>query len=269
MKAPMPLDEARPIVDRLVERFTPVCERIEVAGSVRREKPMVGDLEVVVIPKGEELNQLLADWMAEGRIRHRPDKKWGERYKSFHFDVGGERTVQADVWIQSPETWGTNFMIRTGSATFTRNMVTRKSQGGWMPDWFKVEKARVWQDGEVVRTPEEEDIFKLWGMVYVVPQERTDGYKPKVLRPTKPARSQQALIVLPDVPDPLENPFIDHRTVKADPIVAQVSTPRGEWPILLPERFRDWKPNVSPDAGTPAARERRAKEARLAMGLKE
>lgn len=268
MKAPMPLDEARPIVDRLVERFTPVCERIEVAGSVRREKPMVGDLEVVVIPKGEQLNDLLADWMDQGIIRHRPDKKWGEKYKSFHFDIR-EKTVQADVWIQSPDTWGTNMMIRTGSATFTQNMVTRKSEGGWMPDWFKVEKARVWQDGEAVPTPEEEDIFKLWGMVYVVPQERTDSYKPKVLRPTKPAKIQRELIVLPDIPDPLDNPFTSASTRKAAPVVVQASTPRGEWPIPLPERFKGWVPNVSPDAGTPAARERRAKEARLAMGLKE
>ncbi len=264
MKAPLPIEEARPIVGRLVERFTPVCERVEIGGSLRRQRPTVGDLEVVVIPKGEELNQLLAEWMQEGRIRHRPDKKWGEKYKSFHFDVG-DKTVQADVWIQSVDTWGTNFMIRTGSATFTQNMVTRKSEGGWMPDWFKVDKARVWQDGEAIPTPEEEDIFKLWGMVYVVPEERTDNFRPAVLRPTKPAKSQQALIVLPDVPDPLDNPFIGNR--KATPIA--VSTTRGEWPISLPERHQGWTPNVSPDAGTPAARERRAKEARLATGMKE
>ena len=270
MKAPLPLEEAQPIVNRLIERFTPVCERVEVAGSVRRQKPMVGDLEVVVIPRGGQLNQLLADWMAKGIIRHRPDKKWGERYKSFHFDVG-ERTVQADVWIQDPDRWGVNMMIRTGSATFTRNMVTRKSEGGWMPDWFKVKEAQVWQDGEVVQTPEEEDIFRLWGMFYVVPQDRTDSYKPPTLRPTRPKviQSQQALIVLPDVPTPLDNPFMDSGTVESVPIAVQASQVRGEWPIPLPERFKDWVPPVSPDAGTPAARERRAKEARLACGFKE
>jgi len=266
MKAPLPLEEAQPIVNRLIERFTPVCERVQVAGSVRRQKPMVGDLEVVVIPKGEELNQLLAEWMAKGIIRHRPDKKWGKKYKSFHFDVG-ERTVQADVWIQSPETWGVNMMIRTGSATFTKNMVRQKSEGGWKPDWFEVKDARGWQDGEAVQTPEEEDIFKLWGMVYVVPQDRTDNFKPAVLRPTKPARSQQSLIVLPEIPDPLDNPFVGSRMATSAPIAASMT--RGEWPIPLPERFQGWTPNVSPDAGTPAARERRAKEARLAMGMKE
>lgn len=80
---------------------------------------------------------------------------------------------------------------------------------------------------------------------------------------------QQNLVISLDVPDSMDDLFADKGSVKAAPIVAQASMPRGEWPIPLPERFKGWIPNVSTDAGTPAARERRAKEARLAMGMKE
>lgn len=80
---------------------------------------------------------------------------------------------------------------------------------------------------------------------------------------------RQNLVIALDVPDSMEELFANEGVVKAAPIVVQASPVRGEWPIPLPERFKNWIPPVSTDAGTQAARERRAKEARLAMGLKE
>ena len=47
----MRLDEATAIAERVVEILRPHCDRIEVAGSVRRGKPEVGDIEVVCIPR--------------------------------------------------------------------------------------------------------------------------------------------------------------------------------------------------------------------------
>lgn len=81
--------------------------------------------------------------------------------------------------------------------------------------------------------------------------------------------AQRNLVIVLDAPDPIDDLFGDDGTVESAPIVVQASPVRGEWPIPLPERFKGWIPNVAPDAGTPAARERRAREARLAMGFKE
>lgn len=47
----VPLVEARALADDLVGLLEPFAERIEVAGSVRRERPDVGDLELVAIPR--------------------------------------------------------------------------------------------------------------------------------------------------------------------------------------------------------------------------
>jgi hypothetical protein len=81
---------------------------------------------------------------------------------------------------------------------------------------------------------------------------------------------QSELVLLPDETSQDDNPFLADDTSKAKPLVVPASsTQRGEWPIPLPERFKDWVPDVSPDAGTQAARDRRAKESRLAMGMKE
>ena len=46
------------IADGLVERLYSTCLRIEIAGSLRRQRPMVGDIELVCVP--EPLYDLVA-----------------------------------------------------------------------------------------------------------------------------------------------------------------------------------------------------------------
>jgi DNA polymerase/3'-5' exonuclease PolX len=47
----MILYDAQRIADKLIADLSPHCDRIEVAGSVRRQKPECGDIELVAIPK--------------------------------------------------------------------------------------------------------------------------------------------------------------------------------------------------------------------------
>ena len=47
----MELYEARVITEDLLAYQRPYCERIEIAGSVRRRRPQVNDIEIVCIPK--------------------------------------------------------------------------------------------------------------------------------------------------------------------------------------------------------------------------
>jgi DNA polymerase/3'-5' exonuclease PolX len=47
----MTLEYTREIAEALVELLTPACQRIEIAGSIRRKKLYPNDIEVVAIPK--------------------------------------------------------------------------------------------------------------------------------------------------------------------------------------------------------------------------
>jgi DNA polymerase/3'-5' exonuclease PolX len=47
----MNLHTAQPIADRVRDLLAPHCDRIEIAGSIRRQKADVGDIEIVAIPK--------------------------------------------------------------------------------------------------------------------------------------------------------------------------------------------------------------------------
>jgi DNA polymerase/3'-5' exonuclease PolX len=171
-----PLAQMQAIAAGLVERLRPACRRIEIAGSIRRQKPEIGDIEIVAIPKymtdlfGEptafsELDELMVDWPVVF-------KKNGQKYKQFVFTGKGGDIYTVDLFLPSVETWGCVYMIRTGSADFSRRMVTKQSMGGLMPNDLSVSDGRVWRNGATLDTPEEADVFKLWGMGFVEPKDR-------------------------------------------------------------------------------------------------
>lgn len=49
-----------------------------------------------------------------------------------------------------------------------------------MPDGYQVRDARVWAGAKLLDTPEEADVFALWGIDYVLPPQRSDHYDPKL-----------------------------------------------------------------------------------------
>src|SRR5690606_41265879 len=64
----MNLSQAQEIADEFAALLRPVCERVEVAGSVRRaDKSFVKDIEIVVIPT-REYYALLESMLADGTI---------------------------------------------------------------------------------------------------------------------------------------------------------------------------------------------------------
>ena len=136
------------IAQSLVRRFEPYCERIEIAGSIRRLKPEVKDIELVLIPRWEkretvgtlfpetlECNLLheafergvynqegtfrLLRWIKPG-IGHVEDWRIypdGRYWRGFtEFDAG----VKVDVFLTTPERWGTTLAIRTGAGEFSK-----------------------------------------------------------------------------------------------------------------------------------------------------
>lgn len=47
----IPLDLALTYANRIVDHLRPCCTRIGITGSIRRQKPMVGDIEIVFEPR--------------------------------------------------------------------------------------------------------------------------------------------------------------------------------------------------------------------------
>jgi len=204
MNRPIPLLEAKERAIELAEILEPFCERIEVAGSIRRQMPNVKDIELVAIPRlvpaGGSLfaetaaaeSQLdralktLTSFTAEpGVARHRlafdtVNKKNGPRYKRLRFDGIG-----VDLFlVLPPAQWGVIHLLRTGPAEFTKRIVTQRSKGGLLPDALRVHEGQLCEYGaggwKVLPTPSERDLFGLIGLEFIEPARRTASCTPRL-----------------------------------------------------------------------------------------
>ena len=177
-KTKIPLSEAEKIANQVVQRLSPVCDRISVSGSIRRKKKEVGDIEIVCIPKitwgadlfGEltqPLNHLQKE-LSKLKCGGWTFIKNGPKYKQIQLHRG-----YLDLFIVTPPAqWGVIFAIRTGPASFSRQIVTQKKYGGLLPSDCKVRDGAVWQNGEIVPMPEEEDFLEFVGLSGLQAEER-------------------------------------------------------------------------------------------------
>ena len=111
----MKLRQAKEISDKTLKLLEPHCERIAIAGSIRREKADVGDIEIVAIPKPYDVG-LFESGIAT--VVEKWKKVKGElpcKYTQRILPDG----IKLDLFLVKPETWGLQFAIRTGSADFS------------------------------------------------------------------------------------------------------------------------------------------------------
>lgn len=161
-----------------------VAGRCVIAGSLRRRKTDVGDIEIVCIPRTVETEDLFA--CPEARERHPtfvamveqwPRVKGWPRGKYTQRLLGTEdgkrnteRTIALDLFMATPENWGLILAIRTGSADFSHGVLAR----GWCRAGFECVDGmlRVRGTGDVVPVREERDLFALIGEKWVEPEGR-------------------------------------------------------------------------------------------------
>lgn len=177
----------RPHVEAFLAELAPACARIAIAGSLRRFRPEVGDVELVAVslphaPRfgkpayPDQLTARLAELEQERRITRYayPDRptalgKWGQRYKELRIMVGAQFAAwKIDLFVTTAEQFGAIYTIRTGPADFSQAFVTALHQVG-----LKQEDGWLTRDGTRIPTPEEADYFGALGIDVIRPQERT------------------------------------------------------------------------------------------------
>src|SRR5438045_3687642 len=96
-----PLAEARAIAEDFRDLIADSCDQVEIAGSIRRQKPDIGDIEIVAVPKTgrvldmfgsptpaiiDHLDVRLADLESDGTIaRDAASPSWGMKHKRLVF----------------------------------------------------------------------------------------------------------------------------------------------------------------------------------------
>jgi DNA polymerase/3'-5' exonuclease PolX len=173
----MDLATGRRLAEFVMADLEASCERIVIAGSIRRRRPEVSDIELCAIPKLSQglfsegadslLDGALAGLVARGVLSR---VKGGEKYRQYELPHHG---CKLDLFICDRDTWGVNFTIRTGPAEFSKRLVTPRKHNGLLPSHLKVKAARIWSGDEALDTPEERAVFEVIGMDWIEPWERT------------------------------------------------------------------------------------------------
>lgn len=151
--------EARTAAEKLMNVIGDTCARIEVAGSLRRGKTQVHDVEVVVQPYPHRHLDLLArlDKMVilkqaskavygSGEQRYR----WGNKYRGLLID-----NVRVEVFLADKHNWGYILWLRTGPGDANQYVMQqmlgapyRARDGYW---WKEGRKLSVFDEAEMFR----------------------------------------------------------------------------------------------------------------------
>lgn len=159
----------------------PGAEQITYAGSLRRMRETVGDIDILAVGPGSLMDTFKAQpYVTE--VIAAGDKKTSVRT---------DRGVQVDLRVVPAESWGAALVYFTGSKDHNvriREMAVKK---GWKLSEYGLFDA----DDQVLASRTEEDIYEALGMQWVPPTLREDGGEVKAAL----ARTLPALVQLDDL----------------------------------------------------------------------
>lgn len=165
----MELSKAQVIAEEVKTKLKPFCERIEIAGSIRRKRPEVHDIDLVCQPSS--MGQFYYALMQLGHVAM-GGKKVGDN-KLFRVILPGN--VSLDVYIATPETWATLLLIRTGSREHNIKLCSLAKNNGMK---LHADGSGLFRFTDCEGTESriagdtEESIFAALGLPYKRPEER-------------------------------------------------------------------------------------------------
>jgi len=174
------LVEAESIANKVRQHISPAMDRVEVAGSIRRRKKVVGDIEICGIPAARaRLIGLLGELGQHIKPGVPGIVPWTPKVDAKYLRVRLAEGMNLDVFLGTLQNWGGLFMMRTGSGAspdgnafhgFVPGIFGRfkkLSGGGRMTDCMP-----TMPTGEQLWIPEEQDFFDILEMNFVPPEER-------------------------------------------------------------------------------------------------
>jgi len=160
----MDYNSALDIANKVVEQLRPHCERLEIAGSIRRKKPQVKDIEIVAIPLPYDTG-LFESGIAT--VVNQWKKVKGELPCKYTQRILPEG-IKLDLFFAEKGNWGVIYATRTGSAEYSHKVLA----SGWFKRGYNSIDGWLHSGGNAVATPEEEDLFEKAGVEWVEPELR-------------------------------------------------------------------------------------------------
>lgn len=165
------ISEARVTAQAFVTLIEAYCRRVEVAGSVRRNKPEVKDIEIVAIFEDgwtDYLDALVeAGVITKATYGATGSHRWGQKYRGLVFEG-----TRIEIFAADESNYGYMLWLRTGPGEANEYVMkhlkatsaTIAARGGY---W--------WRGDERLDTPEESDVFALLGIDSIEPINRSEA----------------------------------------------------------------------------------------------
>jgi DNA polymerase (family 10) len=168
----MKLVQAQRLAQKITSELLPFCQKIEIAGSVRRERAEVHDLDLVLIPKNG-LSPIIARMMRKcspvtgGRLFDSRTLTYKMAH-GFQIDLFVAHAEIVDLVSTTPSNWGAVYLCRTGSVQHNVQLCSRAHAKG-----LKFAPYRGIIDGaQVIAGSTEEEIYSALGLVWRAPSAR-------------------------------------------------------------------------------------------------
>ena len=140
------------------------CDKIEIAGSIRRQRVKVHDIDFVAVTKDDASWQKISSEL--------------KRMKA-HTNCSGNRVIKAQLPIQNglfqvdfyraqPSNFGIHLLIRTGSAEHNMWLASYAISKGMR---IKYSEGLI-KEGIVIAGKDEKEVFAALGLSYPLPSER-------------------------------------------------------------------------------------------------
>lgn len=167
---PLELAKAEALAQRIVAALQPFCTRIDIAGSIRRRRALVNDIDIVALPKpGELLNFCARAKQATEVVKDGPQ----------NMILRLKNGVQLDIFIAHPEfkelletratNYGSLLLSRTGSIAHNIYLVEHAKDIGltWNPYVGVID-----DEFNIIAAAEEADIFRALKLDFIPPEQR-------------------------------------------------------------------------------------------------
>ena len=183
-KPKFPRAEAIAVARIIVDFLKPFCERLIVAGSLRRRRTAVGDVEILYVPKysaepdglfdtvrvncvDRRLEQMLQCGTISKRLNTLGSETWGERNKLARHTTS---QIPVDLFEATTSNWFNYLVCRTGSAANNTRIASAAQAKRWK--WHPYAAGFTDHQGNSVRVESEQDVFRLAGLPYLEPWQR-------------------------------------------------------------------------------------------------
>ena len=197
LKRRWPRAEALVVASELVAAMQPGCSRIVIAGSIRRERPTVGDVEILYVPSITEdpdredmfrtrkfnlADEIIEQLEGSGVLARRKNKLGSEMFGPknklmVHVPSG----IPVDLFSTTEENWWVSLVVRTGSKETNLRLTTGAIKLGrtlkaYGPGVEMIDPHTIdgsfYRAGEMIHATSERDVFRLCGVEYLEPNQR-------------------------------------------------------------------------------------------------